>query len=189
MRNVVLLIAGFTLAAVTVSAQAPSIGGLSVNSGPVGTQVTISGSNFGSGTNSTVSFNGTQAVNPQWSASSIQVQVPSGATTGNVVVTVPGQPASNGVPFTVTPNITSLSLSQGPAQIGIDIQGTTFGANPGTVTIGTIPIKVISWNDTDIKVQVLATATTGTKGNVVVTTGSGPSNGLPFTVIDPFQCP
>ncbi len=60
-------------------------------SGPVGTSVTITGANFGAtkGT-STVTFNGTTATPTSWSATSIVVPVPAGATTGNVVVTVGG---------------------------------------------------------------------------------------------------
>ena len=81
---------------------APSITSLSQTSGPVGTSVTIAGTNFGAtqGT-STVTFNGTAGTPTSWSATSIMVPVPSGATTGNVVVTVGGV-ASNGVSFTVT---------------------------------------------------------------------------------------
>jgi Protein of unknown function (DUF4038)/IPT/TIG domain/Putative collagen-binding domain of a collagenase len=83
------------------SASAPSISSLNPNSGPVGTSVTIAGTNFGSaqGT-STVRFNGTAATATSWSATSIVALVPAGATTGSVVVTVGGV-ASNGVLFTV----------------------------------------------------------------------------------------
>src|SRR6516225_6366434 len=85
----------------TVVAPPPSITSLTPNTGAVGTAVTISGTNFGAtqGT-STVTFNGITATATSWSATSIGVTVPSGATTGNVVVTVGGQ-ASNGVSFTV----------------------------------------------------------------------------------------
>src|SRR2546422_8916 len=67
----------------------PSITSLTPNSGAVGATVTIAGSNFGSsqGT-STVKFNGTTATATSWSSTSITVHVPSGATTGNAVVTV-----------------------------------------------------------------------------------------------------
>ena len=50
---------------------------------------------------STVKFNGTAGTPTSWNATSIVVPVPSGATTGDVVVTVSGT-ASNGVAFTVT---------------------------------------------------------------------------------------
>jgi hypothetical protein len=82
---------------------APSLTSLSPTSGPVGTAVTLTGTNFGStqGT-STVSFNGTAATPTSWSSTSIVVPVPTGATTGNVTVTVSGQ-TSNALTFTVTP--------------------------------------------------------------------------------------
>src|SRR5271169_2525885 len=74
---------------------------LSPTSGTVGTSVTITGTNFGAtqGT-STVTFNGTPGTPTSWSGTSIVVPVPSGATTGNLVVTVGGV-ASSGVIFTV----------------------------------------------------------------------------------------
>jgi hypothetical protein len=79
----------------------PTITSLMPNSGPVATPVTIAGTNFGATQgNSTVTFNGTTATPTSWSATSIAAPVPTGATTGNVVVTVGGQ-ASNGVNFTV----------------------------------------------------------------------------------------
>ena len=73
-------------------------------SGPVGTLVTITGSNFGAVQGgSTVTFNGTIAGNVSgWSNGQIQITVPVGATTGPVVVTVAGT-ASNAMAFTVTP--------------------------------------------------------------------------------------
>ena len=76
----------------------PFISSLSSASGPVGSPLTITGANFGS--SGTVTFNGTVAAVTSWSATNIATSVPSGATTGNVVVTVNGV-ASNGVPFTV----------------------------------------------------------------------------------------
>jgi hypothetical protein len=86
------------------AAAAPTITSLNPTSGTVGTPVTITGTNFGAtpGT-STVTFNGTTATptSSNWSASSIVVPVPAGATTGNVIVTVGGV-TSNGAAFAVT---------------------------------------------------------------------------------------
>jgi uncharacterized protein (TIGR03437 family) len=85
-----------------------SITSLSQNSGPVGASVTITGANFGAtqGT-STLMFNGIAASVTSWSATSITATVPSGATTGNVVVRVSGV-QSNGLTFTLTAAVPAL---------------------------------------------------------------------------------
>jgi len=81
----------------------PAISGLSETSGPVGTFITIAGSNFGASQGaSTVTFDGTAGAPLGWSATSIVVPVPNGATTGPIMVSVNGL-ASNGVTFTVVP--------------------------------------------------------------------------------------
>jgi IPT/TIG domain len=130
-----LLISIFLLGAFTITLQscagtthdanpapppAPSIGNLNVTSGAVGTPVTIAGTNFGAtqGT-STVKFNGTAGVPTSWSATSIVVPVPAGATTGNVVVTVGGV-ASNGASFTVTSS-GSISVTVSPKRGGATV--------------------------------------------------------------------
>ena len=80
----------------------PSITSLSPTSGAVGASVTITGTNFGAtqGT-STVKFNTTTATTiTSWSTTSIVAKVPTGATTGNVVVHASGVD-SNGKAFTV----------------------------------------------------------------------------------------
>jgi hypothetical protein len=95
----------------------PNITSLSVTSGLLGATVTITGANFGASQGlSAVAFNGTAAVVTAWSATSITTTVPAGATTGNVVVTVSGQP-SNGVNFTVT--TVAPSITTQPASITI----------------------------------------------------------------------
>jgi hypothetical protein len=84
----------------------PQVTGLSPTSGPISTKVTIAGSGFGAsqGT-STVSFNGTAAITiDSWSDTSIVAEVPSLATSGNVVVAVAGigSPTNSSTMFTVT---------------------------------------------------------------------------------------
>jgi hypothetical protein len=165
----------------------PSISNLAPSSGSVGATVTITGTNFGSSQGgSTVTFNGAAAAVTSWSATSIAVTVPNGATTGNVVVTVGGQ-ASNGVNFTVTPPapvITSVSPGSGLVGAAVTILGTNFGSSQSgsTVTFNGKSAAVTSWSATSIAVTVPNAATTG---NVVVTVGGQASNGVNFTVTAP----
>ena len=167
---------------------APSISGINPTSGPLGTPVTITGANFGSSQgSSTVTFNGLSAgTATTWSAGSISIPVPNGASSGNVVVTVLGT-ASNGVAFTVTtagPSISGLSLTQGPVGAGFTINGANFGSSQGTstATLNGAPLTVTSWIANMINVTVPSGATTG---NVVVTVGGVASNGVLFTVTPP----
>jgi hypothetical protein len=114
----------------------PKINSLSPTSGSVGTGVTISGTTFGAtqGT-STVTFNGTAATPTSWSATSITVPVPAGATTGPVIVTVNGSP-SNGATFTVISTGTiSGRITAGDSTT--PIPGATVKALQGTSTIAT----------------------------------------------------
>jgi RHS repeat-associated protein len=103
----------------------PSITSLSRTSGAVGTPVTISGSYFGA-SQGTVTFNGMPAtvILNSWSAASIEVTVPDGATTGNVVVTTAGGAASNPVNFTVT----TTTLTFDGRRVGSKSTGTYWGA-------------------------------------------------------------
>ncbi len=79
----------------------PAINAVSPSSGPVGTLISIAGSNFGASQGaSQVTFNSIVAPPSSWAATAISARVPAGATTGPVVVSVGGI-ASNGVPFTV----------------------------------------------------------------------------------------
>jgi len=160
----------------------PGISSLSPASGLVGTPVTITGTSFGAvQSSSIVSFNGTAATPASWSDISITVPVPSGATSGNVAVTVGGN-ASNGAAFTVIPppTITSLSPSSGPVGMWLLINGTNFGTTVGTVTFnGVLATSGVGWSSTSIQVAVPVGATTG---NIVVTAGGIPSNGFLFTV-------
>jgi hypothetical protein len=164
----------------------PSITSLTPSSGAVGTSVTIGGTNFGTlqGT-STVTFNGIAATPTNWSATSIAAPAPSGATTGNVVVTVGGL-ASNGVNFTIVPppSITSLTPNSGTIGTSVTIAGANFGASQGTstVTFNGIATTPTSWGAASIAAPVPNGATTG---NVFVTVRSVASNGLLFTVSSP----
>jgi len=184
--NVVVTVGGVASNGVsfTVTVPGPSITSLNPASGVVGTPVAIMGANFGGtqGT-STVTFNGIAATPTSWSATSVVVKVPAGATTGNVVVTVGGM-ASNGVGFTVTfpgPGITSLNPTSGVIGTPVTIMGANFGAAQGTstVTFNGIAATSTGWSATSITAAVPSGATTG---SVVVTVGGVMSNGVSFAV-------
>jgi RHS repeat-associated protein len=161
----------------------PTIQYLSPSSGTPGSTVAIQGFGFlpapGS---STVTFNGVTAAPVAWNDATILVNVPGGATTGSVVVTVGGV-ASNAVPFTVLPipSITSISPTSGSAGTPVTITGNNFGATQGssTVTFNGVNAAPTTWGASSITVPVPAAAASG---NVVVTVGGGQSNGAYFTI-------
>jgi hypothetical protein len=160
----------------------PYISGLVLNSGYVGDSVTINGYGFGGarGT-SAITFNGTAVTSyTSWSNTSVQVVVPTGASTGNVILTVnPGSYASNGQTFTVSAtsftSVTPNSGNQGATLNGVAIvgTGTHFG---GTTAVDFGPnITVSNISVTDIthltcNIVISASAATGAR-NVIVTTG------------------
>jgi uncharacterized protein YceK len=82
---------------------APAISALSSTTASAGSAVVISGSGFGATQgNSAVMLNGTAVPITSWSDSSINITIPSGATSGPLAVLVaPSMNASNPVPFTV----------------------------------------------------------------------------------------
>ena len=81
-------------------ATTPTITSFSPNSGPVGTSVTITGTNLTGATS--VKFNGTTATITSNTATQIVATVPSGATTGKITVTTASGTATSATNFTVT---------------------------------------------------------------------------------------
>ena len=120
LKNIWQLTVLVLLSLLSSSAQssAPTITSVSPASGPVGSSVTITGTNFGaSQAASTVTFNGVTANTiTAWSSTSIVATVPTEATTGAVVVTVDGV-ASNSVDFSVSAPIFTLTGSLATARM------------------------------------------------------------------------
>src|SRR5260370_9218558 len=88
----------------TTANSSPMITSLSGTTGSIGNQVVIGGLNFGAsqGT-SAVLLNGVAVTINSWSATSITFTIPTGATSGPLVVSVaPSMNDSNAVDFTVT---------------------------------------------------------------------------------------
>jgi len=78
----------------------PTITSFTPTSGPVGTNVTITGTNLTGVT--AVKFNGTTATFTTSTATSVTATVPTGATTGKITVTTSGGTATSATDFTVT---------------------------------------------------------------------------------------
>ena len=160
----------------------PAIASISPGSGGIGTPVTITGSNLlDGGGNGAVTFNGIPATIRSESSTSIQVDVPTGATTGPINVHVNGDTVKSSSNFTVTgPEISGINPNYGAPAALIRIAGTNFGATQGngSVTVGGAPSHVVSWSNTAIAIQV---PSRGATGNIVVTADGEASNGAAFT--------
>jgi FtsP/CotA-like multicopper oxidase with cupredoxin domain len=158
--------AASTSSALTINVSTPpAISSVSHNYGAPGAVDTIAGTNFGATQgSSTVTFNGAAAAPTAWSATSITVPVPAGATTGNLVVTVLGK-ASNGVAFTIYPDptITSISPTSGPVGTVITVAGTSLKdpENEGQVVLNNITVTPANFTSTGFQITVPAGATSG----------------------------
>ena len=169
----------------TVTLPAPVISRLDPNSGLVDANLTIEGSNFGT-SSGTVTFNGTTASTTSWASDEIQTKVPSGATSGPVVVRTSGGKASAGVAFTVTipaPVISRLDPSSGLVDASVTIEGSNFGSSSGTVTFNGTTASTTSWDSDEIQTNVPSGASSGPV--VVRTSGGQSSAGVTFTLIIP----
>jgi len=108
----------------------------SPKSGPVGTSVTISGSNFSSNTaQDTVTFNGASATIGSASATQLVVTVPSGATTGPLMISSPAGSVTTAESFTVTatggaPRIDSITPQIAASASSVVLAGANFDLLP-----------------------------------------------------------
>src|SRR5205085_673688 len=106
------------------------------NSGPVGTTVTLTGTNYSTTpANNIVKFNGvTATIVGTPTITSIVTMVPVGATTGAITVEVGGDIGTSATNFTVTapdaPTVTGFSPPAGPVGTSISITGSGFSATP-----------------------------------------------------------
>ncbi|HET9838197.1 MAG TPA: IPT/TIG domain-containing protein [Candidatus Angelobacter sp.] len=127
--------------------------------GPVGTGVTITGTNFTGAT--AVSFNGVAATFTEGPPGTITTTVPAGATTGPITVTTPGSgPLITTTRFTVTPGITSFAPPSGVSGTGVTITGTNFTGATAVSFNGAAATFTVS-NSGTITTTVPAAASTG----------------------------
>jgi hypothetical protein len=159
---------------------APTIAGFSPGSGPVNSDVIISGTGF-IGTTA-VAFNGTVAPGFRVSsATRITVPVPVGTTSGNIRVTTPAGTATSAGSFTVLadPVVSSFSPASGPEATVVVITGANFSGATQVWFNGT-PASFVLNSATQLTATVPAGASTGPIG--VNTGGNTSFSALPFTV-------
>jgi RHS repeat-associated protein len=165
----------------------PYLSGLSPALGPVGTSVTIAGSNFGATQgSSTITFNGVLASVTSWSNSQIVATVPAATPdgSGTVTVTVNSITSVPALQFTaIKPVITSLGPPAAPVSSIVILNGSGFGGNQvdSKVYFNGISAVIYSWSATSVSVGVPPNATTGP---VTMVRGGVTSNSAQFTLIE-----
>ena len=175
----------------------PGIQNITPGTGVVNTAVAITGFGFGdSQGSSTLTFNHIPGVIQTWTDTVILATIPTGASTGPVVVTLNGQP-SNQWPFTITcalncaPTINGITPNTGAVNSVVTISGLGFGATQGSnvvnfsqmangVVLMKIPATATEWSDNSITATVPSGATSG---GVTVTTPAGTSNIIFFNLL------
>jgi hypothetical protein len=160
----------------------PTIVSFSPTSGPVGTSVTITGTNFTGTTD--VRFNGVSATFTVVTSTQITATVPAGATTGPITVTTPDGTATSGTNFVVIlpPTIVSFSPTSGPVGTSVTITGTNFTGTTD-VRFNGVSATFTVVTSTQITATVPAGATTGP---ITVTNPAGTAtSGTNFVVILP----
>jgi hypothetical protein len=158
---------------VVVPQPPPTITSLSPASGAVGAAVTVTGTNFGKAqATGTLKFNGVTATPTAWSPTGINAPVPTGATTGPVVVTV--GVASNGSAFTVlttgTVAGTVTRASGGTAISGALVellQSNVLKASTNTAANGTYSLPNLTPGTYDVRVSASGFSTELRNGNSV----------------------
>jgi len=156
------------------------ISAISATTAPAGSTVTITGAGFGT-VAGTVSFGGATATTTSWTDASIQATVPNAAVAGLIIVSVSGQ-SSNGMAFTPTPVISSISPGSSITGTTVTITGTGFGSAPGSVTFNSIQAIVKTWGINSITARVPQSGALGAN-NVVVTSNGISSSAAGFTII------
>lgn len=163
-----------------------TITAISPDNGPLGTEVEISGTNFGDDqADHVVAFNGTTATIVSLNDSRITVTVPEEATTGKVTLSLAGETIEGPV-FTVTEpetGISSLNPASGAEGMTIKINGNGFGDE--------IDDHVVSFNGTEAEITSVSNAMITvvvpegvTTGPVTLTMGGETFDGPEFTVLE-----
>ena len=173
---------GLSSNSVAFNVNTATISTVSPTSGVPGTQVTISGSGFGTTQGSGQVFLGTASgIVQSWSDGQVVAVVAAGSKSGNAQILQNGV-MSNAVPFAVNSlHIASMSPNSGGPGTSVTITGTGFGWNQGngSVWLGGTNGQVMSWSNNQVVAVVAPNALTGV---VRIEQNGVLSNALTFTV-------
>ncbi len=145
----------------------PTITSFAPTSGPVGTSVTITGTDFITPFSNLVRINGLPATITASTPTTLTVTIPPGATSGPLELIVGCSVLFSASNFTVStlmpPTIISFTSTSGPIGTTVIITGTNFSTTPSNniVTFNGVPAVVISSTATTLTVIVPSGATTG----------------------------
>lgn len=170
----------------------PIINGVSPNSAPAGSSVTVTGVRFGASQGSSVLKFGTYTTTPtSWADTQIVTVLPSGMPPGNYYpdAIVGGLDTFTSSPFTVTsaPVLSSISPATGGIGATVTLTGSAFGNSQGqsTVRFNGIVATITNWGPSTITARVPAGLNPGT-ATITVNGNLGSSNGVQFTVTNPL---
>jgi hypothetical protein len=168
---------------------APSITGISPQSGGPGTMVVIQGERFGAfqGT-SLLTYSGVTLAPGSWSNNMISVTLPANVqSNGTFQVIVNGQTSNQSMAFTISnPVISGISPQTGSAGTQVTITGQYFGASQGQsyVAFNGQQARINFWSNSSISCTVPSAAgsQSGNVSVVVMVEGAGTSNSLSFSL-------
>jgi preprotein translocase subunit YajC len=174
---------------VTILPPQPTLTAITPLTGPGGTEVTLTGTQFNATlANHQVKFGTTLAtLLPGHTTTELVAVVPSGLTPGiyPITVTIGAAEPTQALDFTVTqPAITAISPAAAQVGQGVTLTGSNFNTDPASnlVTFNGVQAEVISATATQLEVEVPA----GISGSVPVTVQnlqSAPSTAATFNVI------
>jgi hypothetical protein len=155
------------------------ISDVSPSGGPVGTELQISGDNFGIVQGNSRVFlegandNDRELLIQEWSDNMIRATIPIGATTGTLHVIINGLDVVFGSEIVVAlkPEITAVAPSDLRIGKKVEILGKNFGTEPGSIDIGTTNIagaQITSWSNNKIVINALPAVTVGDINDVPV---------------------
>jgi len=167
--------AGNIVAIQRLPANQLALAAFSPTGGGPGTQVMIQGTGFSTSPSATlVKFNGAAASVVTATATQLIVQVPNGATTGPISITVGSQTIASNQPFTILPlpTITGFAPASGVVGTMITVNGTHLNpvTRATTLTVNGLRIPISSATDQQITFQLPANVGSGP---IVVTTAYG----------------